>query len=237
MIRGNNRGHEQLRPVVITRDYLDFPLGSAMIETGRTKVLCTISMEAKQPDFLKGTNSGWVTAEYSMLPGSTLTRSPREASRGKQGGRTMEIQRLIGRALRATMDMEALGPRTLWVDCDALQADGGTRTASISGASVALFCALESLIEQKVIERMPMQEPVAAVSVGIVGGDVLLDLDYNEDHQADVDMTLAMTGSGNIIEVQASAEGRPFKSEEFDSMLSLAKAGIKELIEIQDISL
>jgi ribonuclease PH len=232
MNRSDGRGAGELRPVKITRAYTRAP-GSVLIEVGETKVLCTASIEERVPPFLKGSGKGWVTAEYSMLPASTQARSSREASRGKQGGRTMEIQRLIGRSLRAIIDTSKLGERTIWVDCDVIQADGGTRTASITGACVALRDALNVLLKKGQLRENPLKDMVAAVSVGLVEGEVLLDLAYNEDSQAEVDMNVVMTGSGKFVEIQGTAEGTPFDGDCLNSFLALAAKGIVELNQVQ----
>lgn len=228
-MRANGRAAHELRPATLTRNYTRHAEGSVLVCFGDTRVLCTASVEERVPGFLKGSGKGWVTAEYGMLPRATHTRSDREASRGKQGGRTLEIQRLIGRALRAVMDLEALGERTITLDCDVLQADGGTRTASITGAYVALKDAVESLRAKKLLKTDPVHGAVAAVSVGIVGGAALLDLDYSEDSQAETDMNVVMNEAGAFIEVQGTAEGHAFHRHELDSMLKLAEQGITSL--------
>jgi len=233
MSRENGRAFDEPRPVNIIPGYTKFAPGSVLIETGDTRVICTASVEDKVPPFLKGTGTGWVTAEYSMLPGSTPTRTAREATRGRVSGRTSEIQRLIGRSLRSVVDMSALGERTIWIDCDVIQADGGTRTASITGAFVALYLALLKLKDEGIIERIPVTDYVAATSVGIVRGIPLLDLEYGEDSEAEVDMNVVMTGSGKFIEIQGTAEHNPFTHEELDELLRLAKKGIAFLIEKQ----
>ncbi len=212
---------------------LRYAEGSALIEIGHTRVLCAASVEEGVPGFLKGAGRGWVTAEYGMLPRATETRTPREASRGRQGGRTMEIQRLIGRSLRAVADLESFGERTVWIDCDVLQADGGTRTASITGAYVALVDAFRTLVRRNVVSVVPMRDAVAAVSVGIVGGRPLLDLDYQEDSSADLDMNVVMTGRGDLVEVQATGEERPFSRAQLQELLDLAWTGVQKLLEIQ----
>jgi ribonuclease PH len=228
-MRPSNRRPEQLRPVRITRRYTRHAEGSVLVEFGETKVLCTVSVEEKVPPFLKGKGQGWVTAEYGMLPRSTNTRTDREAARGKQSGRTQEIQRLIGRALRAVTDLTRLGERTLQVDCDVLQADGGTRTASITGAWVALVDAIQWLRSHALIAENPLTDSVAAVSVGIYEGTPVLDLDYAEDSACDTDMNVVMTGSGGLVEVQGTAEGHPFSRAELERMLDLATEGIRAL--------
>ncbi len=233
MVRKNGRDCRALRPVAITRNFTKYAEGSVLVEFGDTKVICTASVEDSVPSFLRGRGTGWVTAEYSMLPRATHTRSSREASRGKQSGRTLEIQRLIGRSLRAVTDLAALGERSIYLDCDVLQADGGTRTASITGAYVALADALATLKERGLLERIPLREAVAAVSVGIVGGEGLLDLDYDEDSSAEVDMNYVMTSSQRFVEVQGTAEAEPFTLEQMDAMRSLAIDGIQCLFDIQ----
>ena len=233
MNRPNNRNYDQLRPVTIIPGYLKHPDGSVLIEAGDTRVLCSAMVEEKVPSFLKGSGTGWVTAEYSLLPSSTETRTQREASRGRISGRTSEIQRLIGRSLRAVVDLEKLGERTIWIDCDVIQADGGTRTASVTGAFAALYLALNKLHQQGVLEQIPVIDFVGAISVGLVDGSLLLDLEYSEDYRADVDMNVVMTGSGNFIEIQGTAEGISFNKKELDEMLNLAGRGIEELIALQ----
>jgi ribonuclease PH len=233
MIRIDKRSNIDLRPVKITRRYLKYPLGSVLIEMGETKVICTVSMEDKVPPFLKGTNQGWLTAEYGMLPGSTPERKVRDIVKGAINGRSQEIQRLIGRSLRAVVDFSKLGERTLWIDADVIQADGGTRTAAITGAFVALYDALEKLRREGIIKEIPIKEFVAAVSVGIVDGEILLDLSANEDMRAEVDLNVVMTESGRFVEIQGTAEKVPFTHEQLEQMLSLAKQGILKLIEIQ----
>jgi ribonuclease PH len=222
-----------MRPVQITRKYTKHAEGSVLMEFGDTQVLCTASVEDRVPGFLRGKGQGWVTAEYGMLPRSTGSRMGREAARGKQSGRTMEIQRLIGRSLRAVMDMEALGERTITIDCDVIQADGGTRTASITGGYVALTDAINHLLDKEIITSNPMHGQVASVSVGIYRGIPVLDLDYDEDCNAETDMNVVMNGAGKFIEVQGTAEGHPFSGQELDSMLELAKAGVEKLIDAQ----
>ncbi len=229
MQRIDDRRPAELRPVRIHTDYVRHPDGSALIEMGDTRVLCTASVEESVPAFLRDSGRGWVTAEYGMLPGSSQPRIAREAAKGKVGGRTQEIQRLIGRSLRAVVDMAALGQRTIWIDCDVLQADGGTRTASITGAYVALSLALQRLRERGVIEGSPLTGSVAAVSVGVVDGTALLDLCYDEDSRAEVDMNVVATGAGAFIEVQGTAEGAPFARSQLDALVSLALDGITQL--------
>ena len=231
--RSDDRAADELRPTRLTPHYLEHAEGSVLIEIGRTRVICTASVEPKVPPFLRGTGKGWVTAEYGMLPRATSTRNTREASRGKVSGRTQEIQRLIGRSLRAVTQLEALGERTVWIDCDVIQADGGTRTASITGAFVALVFALQHEKERDVIKRIPITGHVAATSVGIVNGTPLLDLAYEEDSKAEVDMNVVMTGDGRFIEIQGTAEGAPFSRASHDALLALAEAGIEQLVTLQ----
>lgn len=233
MERIDNRMPNALRPVKMTKDFIMHPSGSVLIEMGNTKVICTASVEEKVPSFLKGSESGWVTAEYSMLPGSTHFRKQRDASRGKIDGRTMEIQRLIGRSLRSIIDLGKLGERTIWIDCDVIQADGGTRTASITGGFVALSIAVNKLIAEGLISENPIREYVAAISVGIKEGMALLDLCYEEDSTAHVDMNLIMTESGKFIEVQGTGEEAPFSRDELLQLLELGEDGIRQLIEHQ----
>lgn len=228
-----NRAPDQLRPVSFTRDYLKFVEGAVLMEMGDTRVICTATVEDKVPPFLKGTGKGWLTAEYSMLPRSSKKRIPRDASVGRVGGRTHEIQRLIGRSLRAAFDLTALGERTITVDCDVIQADGGTRTASITGAYVAVVDALMTLKADGAIIALPVTNSVSAVSVGIVDGSVCLDLDYEEDSKAGVDMNVIMTGSGRFVEVQGTAEGAAFSKEEMDALLKFAEKGCAELSLLQ----
>jgi len=229
-MRSHGRNAEQLRPVRLTRGYTRHAEGSVLVEFGDTKVLCTASVEDRVPGFLRGQGRGWVTAEYGMLPRATHTRGDREAARGKQSGRTQEIQRLIGRALRAVVDLPALGENTLHIDCDVLQADGGTRTASITGAFVAVHDALDWMRGKGMIATLPVRDFVAAVSVGLVGGVPLLDLDYAEDSGCQTDMNVVMTGAGRFVEVQGTAEGEPFARAELDRLLGLAGRGIAELV-------
>ena len=237
MKRTDGRAPDDLRPIAVTRGYTEFAEGSALYAAGRTRVLVTASVEEKVPDFLRGTGKGWVTAEYSMLPRATETRTPREAAKGRQSGRTQEIQRLIGRSLRAVTDLRALGERSIWLDCDVLQADGGTRTASISAAYIALADACDLLVKKGRLPRSPLREEVAAVSVGIVDGVPCLDLCYTEDSTAQVDLNLVMTGSGGFVELQGTAEGTPFTRVQLDALLELARAGIAELVALQKQSL
>ena len=231
--RPDNRAVSELRETRITPDYLLHAEGSALIEAGRTRVICAASVEDRVPPFLRGQGRGWVTAEYGMLPRATSTRSVREAARGRVGGRTQEIQRLIGRSLRAVTRLKDLGERTIHVDCDVIQADGGTRTASITGGFVALALALDKLRADGVIARLPIEDYVAATSVGIVGGRAVADLAYDEDSRADVDMNVVKTGDGRFIEVQGTAEGEPFDRAALDSLLGLASDAIDRLIELQ----
>ena len=232
-MRVDGRLPEQLRPTRITPNYLVHAEGSVLVEAGKTKVICTASVEERVPGFLRNSGKGWVTAEYGMLPRATNTRMQREASSGKVGGRTQEIQRLIGRSLRAVTNLPALGERTIWVDCDVIQADGGTRTAAITGAFVALALALEKLRERDVVRTIPLSDYVAATSVGIVDGEPLLDLAYEDDCRADVDMNIVKTGDGRFIEVQGTAEAIPFGREALMSLLDLADLGIRQLVEKQ----
>lgn len=230
-MRPDGRKYDELRPVKLTLSRMKFAEGSCLIEVGETRVLCTASVEEKVPAFLRGQRSGWVTAEYGMLPRSGYERQLRDHVRGQPRGRTYEIQRLVGRSLRTVCDLGALGERTLWMDCDVLQADGGTRTASIVGAFLALAEALSGLRQAGVIKKWPIRDHVAAVSVGVVGGKELLDLCYEEDSQAEVDMNVVMTGSGGFVEVQGTGEKETFSRSEMDQLLRLARRGIKELIE------
>lgn len=232
-MRPSGRTSEQPRPIRLTRHFTRHAEGSVLVEFGDTRVLCTASVETGVPRFLKGTGKGWITAEYGMLPRSTGSRMQREAARGKQGGRTLEIQRLIGRALRAAVDLSALGEHTLTIDCDVIQADGGTRTAAITGGCVALIDALNWMVAKKMIPRSPLVQKVAAISVGIYNGTPILDLDYIEDSGAETDLNVVMTDQGGFIEVQGTAEGAPFQREELDAMLELGKAGILQLFELQ----
>jgi ribonuclease PH len=233
MARPSGRAPDQLRPVRFTRRFTKHAEGSVLVEFGDTHVLCTASVEETVPAFLRGKAQGWVTAEYGMLPRATHTRSPREAAKGKQSGRTQEIQRLIGRSLRAVTDMKALGERTITIDCDVLQADGGTRTASITGGYVALADACERLVARKAIAASPIHGQIAAISVGICNGVPVLDLDYAEDSQAETDMNVVMNNGGGFVEVQGTAEGHAFRRHELDAMLNLAATGIGELFALQ----
>ncbi|MFI0399064.1 MAG: ribonuclease PH [Thiolinea sp.] len=236
-MRSSGRNPDQLRPVRFTRHYTCHAEGSVLVEFGNTKVLCTATVEDRVPPFLKGKGQGWVTAEYGMLPRATNTRVQREAAKGKQSGRTMEIQRLIGRALRAVVDLEALGEKQITLDCDVIQADGGTRTASISGAYVALQDAMAALIKQGKLKKNPIYGQVASVSVGIYQGAAVLDLDYVEDSGAETDMNVVMNDAGQFIELQGTAEGHAFRREELDAMLLLANKGISEIMEAQNRAL
>jgi len=235
--RAAGRRADEMRPVRLTRRYTRHAEGSVLVEFGETRVLCTVSIDDKVPGFLKGKGSGWLTAEYGMLPRSTGTRNEREAARGKQGGRTLEIQRLIGRSLRSVVDLRQLGERTLVIDCDVIQADGGTRTASITGAFVAVHDALTWLRERGGLTTLPIRDFVAAVSVGLHGGTALLDLDYAEHSSCETDMNVVMTGSGAFVEVQATAEGAPFSAQELERMLGLARVGISRLMVAQKAAL
>ena len=232
-MRSDHRPANQLRETKLTPHYLEQAEGSVFIEAGRTRVICTASVEDRVPQFLRNTGKGWVTAEYGMLPRATSTRTQREASAGKVGGRTQEIQRLIGRSLRSVTNLPALGERTIWIDCDVIQADGGTRTASITGAFVALALALEALRTREVIKSIPLLDYVAAISVGIVDGEPLLDLAYEDDSRAQVDMNIVKTGNGRFIEVQGTAEGSPFEREALTALLDLADIGIRQLVDKQ----
>lgn len=233
LLRVDGRRKDQLRPVKVTRNFIKHAEGSVLIEMGDTKVICTASIEEKVPPFLKGKGKGWVTAEYSMLPRSTHERSPREAVKGKQGGRTLEIQRLVGRALRAVTDMGQMGERSIWLDCDVIQADGGTRTASITGAFIALADAFTVLKKRGLIKKRPLTDYLAAISVGKVGGEILIDLAYTEDSMADVDMNVVMTGQGRYVEVQGTAERTPFAKQEMDEFMAMGWSGIQTLTALQ----
>jgi ribonuclease PH len=233
MRRSEDRRPDQLRRTALTRNYLKFVEGANLIEMGNTKVICTATYDEGVPTFLKGSGQGWITAEYSMLPRSTRTRIKRESVAGRLGGRTHEIQRLIGRSLRAAVDLKALGERSILIDCDVVQADGGTRTASITGAFVALVDTMRFLVNEGILETMPILDSVAAVSVGIIDGEAVLDLNYEEDFRAEVDMNVVMTGSGRFVEVQGTAESTPFSREDMDRMLELASKGINELTGMQ----
>ncbi len=233
MSRNDGRAPNQMRTVSIKKNFIKHAEGSVLIQVGDTKVICNASVEEKVPPFLRDKKQGWVTAEYSMLPRSTHTRMSRESSRGKVSGRTQEIQRLIGRSLRAVVDMQQLGERTIWIDCDVIQADGGTRTASITGAFVAMCLAMKQLKKDKKIETIPIKDFVAATSVGVLEGKKILDLEYSEDSVAEVDMNIVKTGRGGFVEIQGTAEQEPFSDKDMDAMLSLANKGIKELIALQ----
>ena len=236
-MRPSGRSSAQIRPVTFTRRYTCHAEGSVLVEFGNTKVLCTASVVDGVPRFLKGQGQGWITAEYGMLPRATHTRNDREASKGKQGGRTLEIQRLIARSLRSAVDLKALGEFTITIDCDVIQADGGTRTAAISGGCVALFDAISWLRKQNKITTNPMKALVAAVSVGVVKGEVVCDLEYSEDSAAETDMNVVMTETGHLIEVQGTAEGEPFSVEQLNEMVTLARHGIREIIDAQKAAL
>lgn len=233
-MRPDKRKNNEMRRIKITRNFIKTAEGSTLIEVGNTRVICTVSMEDKVPLFLKDKKKGWLTAEYGMIPRATHSRTLRESSSGKVGGRTMEIQRLIGRVLRAVVNLELLGERTIWIDCDVIQADGGTRTASITGAFIALNDALHKALKNGLIEKNPIKDTLAAVSVGIINNEPRLDLCYAEDCIAEVDMNIVMTGSFRIVEIQGTAESTPFAREMLDSLLLLAEKGIKELTEIQN---
>ena len=229
MIRLDGRANDQLRPLKITRNFIKYPEGSCLIETGDTKVICTASVEEKVPPFLKGLGRGWVTAEYGMLPRSCDTRSQRDATAGRVNGRSQEIQRLVGRAIRSVTDLDAFGERTIWLDCDVIQADGGTRTASVTGAFVAFVDACAGMKKDGIIKKMPFADLLAAVSVGVVMSEELLDLNYKEDSNASVDMNVIMTAAGRIIEIQTTAEGAPFTRKRFNNLLDLAHKGITQI--------
>jgi len=228
--RSDNRAPDQMRPVNLLPDYISTAEGSVLIEVGNTRVICTASVEEGVPGWMRNSGKGWITSEYGMLPRSTLTRTPREAARGRIGGRTHEIQRLIGRSLRAVTDLARMGERTIWVDCDVIQADGGTRTASITGSFVALGLAMQKLVEAGTLTASPIRDYVAATSVGIVDGEILVDLNYEEDSRAEVDLNFVMTGAKKIVEIQATAEQRAFDEEQLQRMTELAKRGVESLI-------
>jgi ribonuclease PH len=236
-MRSDGRAPNELRPVKITTDYLVTAEGSALIECGNTRVLCTASVEDTTPAFLRGSGKGWITAEYAMLPRATVTRSPREVTKGKPSGRTHEIQRLIGRSLRSIVDLAALGERSIVIDCDVLQADGGTRTAAITGSYVALAIAIDTLVRYKVLAKSPLIDSVSATSVGLVAGVPVLDLCYEEDSRADVDMNVVLTGGGKFIEVQGTSERTPFDEVQLCELLALARVGVAELRQAQDVAL
>jgi len=233
MPRFNGRSSNQTRQIKVTKNYIIHPHGSVLFEMGNTRVLCSASVDNKVPSFLRDKGQGWVTAEYSMLPSSTNTRTSREATKGKVSGRTQEIQRLIGRSLRSIINLEKLGERTVWIDCDVIQADGGTRCASITGAFIALMLAMKKLKKDKLIKEIPVRDYVAAISVGVVNGKNYLDLDYSEDSKADVDMNIIKTGTGGFVEIQGTAEREPFSDKQMKAMLTLADKGIKEIVAIQ----
>jgi ribonuclease PH len=235
--RSDGRGPETLRSIKITRNYIKHPEGSVLIEMGDTKVICSASVEERVPQFLRNTGKGWITAEYSMLPRSTHTRTARESLTGRASGRTFEIQRLIGRSLRSVTNLNGFGERTIWIDCDVIQADGGTRTGSITGAYVALVDAFRKMVRNGMIEKVPIKDSVAAVSVGKVNGKVLLDLNYEEDSKAQVDMNVVMTGSGKFVEIQGTAEEAVFTKKEMDELTRIAQKGIKQITRIQKKSL
>ena len=228
--RSDNRSPDQLRSVSITPEFITTAEGSVLIEVGNTRVICTASVEESVPQFMRNSGQGWISSEYSMLPRSTLTRTPREVAKGRPSGRTHEIQRLIGRSLRAVTDLARLGERTIWIDCDVIQADGGTRTASITGAFIALGLALEKLVEAGTLTAVPLRDYVAAVSIGIVEGEILLDLAYEEDSRADVDMNFVMTAGRKLVEVQATAEHQVFDEHQLGKMIALATKGVQQLI-------
>ncbi len=232
-MRSDGRAANQMRPVKITPDFITTAEGSVLIEVGQTRVICTATVDDGVPTFLKGQGKGWVTSEYGMLPRATDVRTPREAMRGRPSGRTLEIQRLIGRTLRAVVDQKKLGERTVVLDCDVIQADGGTRTASITGAFAAFTLAMQRLVTARILKDLPLRDSVAAISVGLVDDEMLLDLAYDEDSRAQVDMNVVMTGGGQFVEIQSTAEGRPFTNEEMQRLLSLAAGGIGQLREIQ----
>jgi ribonuclease PH len=235
--RIDGRVFDQLRPIVITPGFQSFAEGSVLIELGKTMVICSVSVEEKVPSFLKGSGNGWITAEYSMLPRATVTRTQRDSSQGKISGRSHEIQRLIGRSLRAVADLHELGERSLIIDCDVIQADGGTRTAAITGAYVALYQALKNLTGMGIISSIPLKDAVAATSIGIVRGNILLDLCYDEDSAAEADFNIAMTGKGLFVEVQGTAETKPYTRETLDTVLSIAEKGIRQLLQAQQVAI
>lgn len=237
MSRNDGRSPDQLRPVTVQRGYVEYAEGSVLYECGKTRVLVNATVDDRIPDWMRGSGKGWVTAEYSMLPRATSTRTPREVNKGKLGGRTQEIQRLIGRSLRAICDMKAMGERTVWLDCDVLQADGGTRTASITAAYIALADACNGLVKAGKLASSPVIDQVAAVSVGMVKGVPCLDLDYSEDSAAEVDMNIVMTGTNEFVELQGTAEGKPFSDDHLASLLALGRKGIGDLLAIQRSSL
>jgi ribonuclease PH len=232
-MRPDGRKNDEMRQVKVTRDFISSAEGSVLIEIGRTRVICTASIEDKVPPFLKDQNRGWVTAEYAMLPRATQTRMLRESTAGRIGGRTHEIQRLIGRSLRSVVDLQAIAQKTFWIDCDVIQADGGTRTAAITGAFICLADACSFALRKGTIQKSPLRDCLSAVSVGIVGGERLLDLCYEEDSSAEVDMNVVMTGSGELVEIQGTAEGRPFSTETLSQLIALSKKGIDDLVSLQ----
>lgn len=236
-MRFDGRAADEIRKISCIRNYIPHAEGSVFVEMGNTKIICTVSVEDKVPLFLKGSGTGWITAEYGMLPRATVTRNQREAAVGRRGGRTFEIQRLIGRSLRSVIDLSILGERTFWVDCDVVQADGGTRTISITGAFIAIHDALSYLYNRGQLIEMPIRNNIAAISVGIVKGEVLLDLNYEEDSHAEIDANFVMTEDGRSVEIQISGEKRPFSNEEFQRMESLANLGIKELLNFQKVAM
>ena len=231
--RVDNRSAIEIRPTRLTPDFLHHAEGSVLIEIGLTRIVCAASLEERVPSFLRNSGKGWITSEYGMIPRATSTRTTREAAAGRVGGRTQEIQRLIGRSLRSVTNLEELGERTIWIDCDVIQADGGTRTASITGGFIALVLALERIREKELIKTIPVQDYVAAISVGVVDGNPMLDLAYEEDSRADVDMNIVKTGGGKFIEVQGTAEGAPFDRDALNRLLELAETGIQEMISLQ----
>jgi len=235
--RADGRAYNELRPVSIAPGFLLFAEGSALIELGKTRVLCSVSVEDRVPGFLRNSGTGWITAEYAMLPRATLTRTPRDSVRGRVGGRNQEIQRFIGRSLRAVADLASLGERTLTVDCDVIQADGGTRTAAVTGAYVALYKALHNLADMGIISSVPLKSAVAATSVGIVHNNMMLDLCYDEDSSASVDFNVVMTSKGEFVEVQGTAEGKPFSRQTIDELISLAEVGIQQLFQVQQVAI
>jgi len=237
MTRADGRANDEIRPVTITRNYIKYAEGSCLIQIGDTKVICTASLEEKVPPFLKGSSSGWVTAEYGMIPRSCQTRTTRDAGKSSVGGRTQEIQRLVGRSLRSIVDLHALGERTIWIDCDVIQADGGTRTAAVTGAFVALVDALNVLKTQGHVKKLPVNDSLAAVSVGVVSNEECLDLNYQEDSHAAVDMNIVMTASGRFVEVQGTAESMPFSRNRLNKLLDLAEKGIGEIVAVVKQSL
>jgi len=233
LMRPDHRAHAEMRPLEIIPNFISSAEGSALIRLGDTQVICTASVDDGVPAFQKGSGRGWITSEYAMIPRATSSRTPRESTRGRQSGRTMEIQRLIGRSLRAVVDMEALGERTVWLDCDVIRADGGTRTASVTGSLVALGLAMQKLQVQRALKTIPLKDYLAAISVGIVGEEMLLDLSYAEDSCAEVDMNVVMTGGGNLVETQATAEGRTFSVEDLNKLIELSRPAIHRLIGVQ----